>query len=178
MCDIQDDLSSIPDASLLLTGLDHQSTECLAEIAHHEYFPTSRGHDPSPVHHGPAAENPCNTIMQRYLPLEAALALKSAYVHALAERGGSHCACCLAGITRLRWACISIDLTASLLSLQHDAGACPLTPKARQTKQLINLRQASSRRDLDANAGAVCSGFHLPLSGHFHPLHLTVSSPI
>ena len=69
MCDIQDDLSSIPDASLLIIGLDHQSAEGQSEIAHHEYLPASRGHDPSVVHHGPAAEDPCNTIMQRYLPL-------------------------------------------------------------------------------------------------------------
>lgn len=68
MCDIQDDLSSIPDASLLLVGLHHQSAESPSKIAHHEYLPASRGHDPPAVHHGPAAEDPCNTIMQRYLP--------------------------------------------------------------------------------------------------------------
>ena len=71
MCDIQDALSSIPDASLLINEPEFYSAESLPEIAHHEYLPASRGYDPSPVHHGPAAEDTCNTIMQRYAALRS-----------------------------------------------------------------------------------------------------------
>ena len=71
MCDTLDDLSSIPDASLLTLEPEDQRPEYRSEIAHHEYLPASRGHDPPAVHHGPAAEDPCNTIMQRYLPLRS-----------------------------------------------------------------------------------------------------------
>ena len=80
MCDAQDDLSCIPDASLLITEPEHQSAEYLSQIAHHEHLPASRGHDPPAVHHGPAAQDPCNTIMQRYLPLRSPCLTAMAYL--------------------------------------------------------------------------------------------------
>ena len=104
MCDTVDDLSSIPDASLLISEPEDQSPECLSEIAHHEHLPASRGHDPPAVHHGAAAEDPCNTIMQRYLPLRLPSIMDKGACITLRDRGFSLCRAS-AVMTSITWLC-------------------------------------------------------------------------
>ena len=65
MPDVQDELGSLPHLSLLTSEPDLDCACLLSEVVRYEYLQTGRGHDPPTVHHGPAAEDSCHTIMQR-----------------------------------------------------------------------------------------------------------------
>ena len=82
MPDVQDELGSLPHLSLLTSEPDLDCACSLLDLVHHEYLQTGRGYDPSAVHHGPAAEDSCHTIMQRWVLLslpgqDAALSMPS-----------------------------------------------------------------------------------------------------
>lgn len=175
MCDAQAEFCCTPDASLLISGPDFHSS--VPEIAQHEYLPTSRGHDPPAVHHGPAAEDPCHSIMQRYLPFVVNLGPPNgvcAFTQLLREHSYEPCFSVCSASSGCAMLLYSIDRP-----LLHALGAASLLSSRRlYSKCMIVIlpEHVVQCRNLNADAGAVCSGFHLPLSGHLHTLRFAVSS--